>query len=95
MLWDPDFLKELRPRIYMSSKTSKLLDIIRTESLIEAPYYSSDEMASRLRVHTPSLANILNELKDVGFQASPTHIDPKGFRTDAPVEKIISVFRDV
>jgi tRNA (guanine26-N2/guanine27-N2)-dimethyltransferase len=94
-IWDPDFLLELRPRTYMSSKTSKLLDLIRTESLIKEPYYSSDEMASRLRVQTPSLAKILNGLRDGGFLASPTHIDPKGFRTDAPVENIVSIFKDI
>jgi tRNA (guanine26-N2/guanine27-N2)-dimethyltransferase len=94
-IWDSDFLQELRPRSYMSSKTSKLLDTIRTESAIVEPYYSSDEMASRLRVHTPSLARILGSLGENGFSASPTHFDPKGFRTDAPLEAIVDVFKEI
>jgi tRNA (guanine26-N2/guanine27-N2)-dimethyltransferase len=92
-IWDPDFLLELRPRSYMSSKTSKLLDMIKTETAIDEPYYSSDEIASRLKVHTPSLTNIMESLKKEGFSASLTHFDPKGFRTNAPLESVLSVFR--
>jgi tRNA (guanine26-N2/guanine27-N2)-dimethyltransferase len=93
-IWDSGFLKELRPRSYMSSKTSKLLDLLKTESMIDEPYYSSDELASLLKVHTPSLARIMKSLQDNGFSASPTHFDPKGFRTNAPMENIKSVFVD-
>lgn len=92
-IWDPDFLRELRPRSYMSSKTSKLLDTIKAESTIDEPYYSSDELASRLKVHTPSLATILESLKANGYSTSLTHFDPKGFRTDAPLESILNVFQ--
>lgn len=93
-VWDPSFLQGLRSRSYMSSKTSKLLDLLKIESMIDEPHYSSDELASLLKVHTPSLARIMKSLQDIGFSASPTHFDPKGFRTNAPMENIKSIFRD-
>ncbi len=92
-IWDPDFVRSLRPRSYMSSKTSKILELIKSEVGIDSPFRSSDEMASELKVHTPPLAEIVDSLHESGFAASPTHFDPKGFRTDAPIAQIKDIFR--
>jgi tRNA (guanine26-N2/guanine27-N2)-dimethyltransferase len=94
-LWEPVLLQEMRPRLYMSSKTSKILELLKYESQIESPFYSSDEIASSMGVLTPPMARILESLKDDGFAASPTHFDPKGFRTDAPIDQILAVFKGV
>lgn len=94
-LWEGEFLKNLRPRLYMSSKTSKTLDLIKSESAIDSPFYSSDELASRLEVHTPSVKNILKAMTENGFDSSLTHFDPKGFRTDAPIEDIKRIFKSI
>lgn len=94
-LWDPDFLMDLRPRAYMSSKTSKTLDLIKGESEIDSPFYSSDEIASKLGVHTPPISKIVNAVAEAGYEATPTHFDPKGFRTNAPIDAIEEVFRNL
>ncbi len=92
-LWDARFLSTLRPRSYMSFKTSKTLELIKGESEINIPFHSSDEIASHLRVHTPSVRKIVEMLRENGFDSSPTHFDPKGFRTNAPIEDIKKVFK--
>lgn len=92
-LWDPVLLKKMRLRSYMSPGTSRVLELMKSECDIELPFYSSDEIASSLKVHTPALAEIIESLKETGFSASPTHIDPKGFRTNAPIERILELFR--
>ncbi len=92
-LWDPHFLSTLRTRSYMSSKTSKMLETVKSESEINIPFHSSDEIASSLRVHTPSVKRIVEELRERGFDSSPTHFDPKGFKTNASIEDIKKVFK--
>ena len=94
-LWDGEFLRNLRPRLYMSSKTSRTLDLIKRESEIDFPFYSSDDLASRLGVHTPSIARILELMAEKGFDSSRTHFDPKGFRTNAPIDEVKSIFRNI
>ncbi len=91
-LWDIHLLADLKPRSYMSSKTSKTLDLIRDESKLVCPYYSSDEIASKLGTLTPSVRRILEELRELGHDSSPTHFDPKGFRTNAPIDDVKKVF---
>ncbi|MFQ5884270.1 MAG: tRNA (guanine(10)-N(2))-dimethyltransferase [Thermoplasmata archaeon] len=92
-LWNPGFLKDLRPRYYMSTGTSRILELLKSESQIVYPFYSSDDIASRLKVHTPRLVWIIEGLKDDGYEASTTHFDPKGFRTDAPIDEIHKLFK--
>lgn len=91
-MWEPDFLRGIRPRTYMSSKTSKILELIKDEANTRNAFCSSDEIASNSRVRTPSTARVVDALKEQGYSASLTHFDPKGFRTDAPMERIKQVF---
>ncbi len=94
-LWDGDFIGSLRPRLYMSAKTSNTLELIKRESEIDFPFYSSDELASKLGVLTPSIKKIYELMTENGFSFSPTHLDPKGFRTNAPIEEITSIFKNI
>jgi tRNA (guanine26-N2/guanine27-N2)-dimethyltransferase len=94
-LWDGEFLENLRPRLYMSAKTSKTLELIKSESKIEFPFYSSDELASRLGVLTPKIKRISELMTENGLEFSPTHFDPKGFRTNAPIEDIKNIFKNI
>ncbi|UCD92475.1 MAG: tRNA (guanine(10)-N(2))-dimethyltransferase [Methanobacteriota archaeon] len=92
-LWNPGFLEEMRSRSYMPSETSRILELLKLESQIESPYHSSEEIASHLKVHTPRLASILERLNEEGYNASPTHFDSKGFRTNAPIDEILQIFK--
>ncbi|MFQ6059736.1 MAG: tRNA (guanine(10)-N(2))-dimethyltransferase [Thermoplasmata archaeon] len=92
-LWDSQLIQDIRPRSYMSHRTSKVVEMMRSESGIGSPFYSSDELASRLRVHTPPLSKILESLQSSGYAASRTHFDTKGFRTEAPIDRILELFK--
>jgi tRNA (guanine26-N2/guanine27-N2)-dimethyltransferase len=60
----------------------------------DIPYYfTSDEIASRLKIGPPSLATIVESLSKAGFRTSQTGLNPTAFKTAADINEIISLFR--
>ena len=60
----------------------------------DIPYYfTSDEVASRLKIGPPSLATIVESLSKAGFRTSQTGLNSTAFKTTANINEIISLFR--
>jgi tRNA (guanine26-N2/guanine27-N2)-dimethyltransferase len=60
----------------------------------DIPYYfTSDEIASRLKIGPPSLATIIENLSKAGFRTSHTGLNPTAFKTDARINEILGFFR--
>jgi tRNA G26 N,N-dimethylase Trm1 len=60
----------------------------------DIPYYfTSDEIASRLKIGPPSLATIIESLSKAGFRTSQTGLNPTAFKTDANINEIKALFR--
>lgn len=60
----------------------------------DIPYYfTSDEIASRLKIGPPSLATIIESLSKAGFRTSYTGLNPTAFKTDANINEITTLFR--
>ena len=55
-------------------------------------YFTLDEIASIMKTSPPKLENAIKKLKENNYDASPTSFSPTGFRTNANVREIISVF---
>lgn len=70
---------------------AKLLQRASAESAMPACFYTLDEVASRSRTSPPRLDRILGLLEAVGYTASPTSLDPTGFRTSATMPEILDV----
>jgi tRNA (guanine26-N2/guanine27-N2)-dimethyltransferase len=71
----------------------KMLSLVRKEAEAQVTYYTVDRICDKLNLPVPSLANVLDRIKESGFQAVPTHFNSRGIRTDAPtdtVKKVIS-----
>jgi len=58
-------------------------------------YYRVDEIGKRLKSRAPKPASIVDELRSIGFNASLTHFDGQGFKTDAPREVVERVFSEL
>ena len=71
------------------------LERAREESAVQGTglFYTLDEMASRTEVSPPSMAHVLQSLREAGYSASRTSLAPTGFRTDAPPDAARDVFR--
>ena len=66
----------------------KLLSIARNEAEAPLTYYVIDKICDKLNLPIPPLIEIIDELKRAGFQASPTHFNSTGVRTDASAEVV-------
>lgn len=58
-------------------------------------YYRVDEISKRLKSRTPKPASVVDRLRTLGFNASLTHFDGQGFKTDAPRDVVEQVFSEL
>ncbi|MCD6443793.1 tRNA (guanine(10)-N(2))-dimethyltransferase [Candidatus Bathyarchaeota archaeon] len=97
-IFDEDFCHRLREEYRTSHLSDKralgrLIEAIDDESEGAATYYVTDKVSSILRMSPPAKNAVIKALKEMGYTATPTHFDGKGFRTDAPMKDITMVFR--
>lgn len=70
----------------------KVLKLI-AEEIDDVPFfYRVDVLGSMLKSSLPSPLAMVEKLIEMGYRASLTHIDPRGFRTDAPIDDIKRAF---
>ena len=66
------------------ARINKLLTFIKNEANLPATYYVIDKLAGKLNLPSPSNQCFLKALENEGFQAAPTHFNPRGIKTNAP-----------
>jgi len=69
----------------------KLMFLVHNEAEGQITYYTVDKICDKLNLPVPPQKNVLNKLRADGFQAILTHFNSRGFRTDAPVNKVKEV----
>jgi tRNA (guanine26-N2/guanine27-N2)-dimethyltransferase len=76
--------KEVEGRgLKQEKRILKLLSVARNEAEAPLTYYVIDKICDKLNLTIPPLIEVINELKRARFQASPTHFNSTGVRTDA------------
>ncbi len=83
-----------RTALRNSGKIAKLLSLARDEAEAPATYYVIDHISDKLSRPVPSVSTMLQSLRYRGFQAFPTHFNPRGLRTDAPALTVQELLRD-
>ena len=80
-----------------NTKIQKMLERLFSKCISEhddIPYYfTSDEIASRLKISPPSLDTVIENLSKAGFKASQTGLNPTAFKTEAKINEIMTFFR--
>ncbi|MEM3546126.1 MAG: tRNA (guanine(10)-N(2))-dimethyltransferase [Candidatus Bathyarchaeia archaeon] len=99
-LFDVEFCDQLvveykNSHLSSNRRLGKLLETIASESLGDPTYYVIDELASFLKIPPPSKSLVLEKLREMGYNASPTHFDGKGFRTNAPLREILNGINEI
>ena len=61
------------------------------ESEMPSTYYTLDEIASKMQKSPLKMKNMIKKLQDAGFAASPTSLNPNGFRTDCKIDEILKL----
>ena len=94
---DGDVLDTLHRDEALNSRPrhSKIVDLWREEVDLPPLLVSADRLASRLGMSTPRLSRVLDALRSQGHRAGRSHTNPVGIKTDAPMEVLVAVFRDV
>ena len=80
----------------LSSRLADVQNILaRVQEEILAPkfYFTTGTFSSVYHVKPPSLMQLIGSLRACGFEATRTHFNPTGFRTDASLRTIFGCFR--
>ncbi|AJZ76423.1 tRNA (guanine-N1)-methyltransferase [Candidatus Nitrosotenuis cloacae] len=93
-LFERDFVAQMIQNIpdYSDKKCEKSIRKALLESEMPACYYTLDEIAQMLKSAPIPLEQIILRLQQNGFSASPTSLNPTGFRTDCKIDKIKELF---
>ena len=84
-----------RRKFRLGERIGKILALIESE--VEGPvtYYIIDKLCDALALPAPSVKRVVEILRKRGFQASLTHFNPKGIRTDASAATMTELLREV
>ena len=94
-LFNKEFVKTMLEEVSeytVDKKCEKTLHKCILESDMPGTYYTLDEIASKTKVAPLGLDKIVKKLEDGGYQASPTSLNPTGFRTDCTIDNISKLF---
>lgn len=70
----------------------KIIDKCVMEAGMPGTYFTLDEIASKMGISPPSLEDAVVCLQKGGFLASPTSLNPTGFRTNARIDEVEEIF---
>ena len=78
-----------------NARINKLLTFIKDEANLPATYYVIDKLGGKLNLPSPSNQSFLKALDNEGFQAAPTHFNPRGIKTNAPALAMHRILKDI
>ena len=72
-------------------KIVELLNLMQGEIDFPPYFYTLREIGSRGKLDLPKRSHLIAALKDKGYSAAATHIEPQGIKTNARMEDIIAI----
>jgi len=82
-----DMIEEI-PKFLVDDKCKKILEKCKLEAKMPVAYYTLDDIASKTKRPPLKMKNMIKRLQDAGFIASPTSLNPTGFRTDCSIDNM-------
>ncbi|MFB5629951.1 MAG: tRNA (guanine-N1)-methyltransferase, partial [Nitrosarchaeum sp.] len=95
-IFDKEFVEDMIskiPDVTVDKVCEKALQKCFAESEMPGIYFTLDEIASKMKSSPPKLEDAIKNLQKNGYLASTTSFCPTGFRTNANINEIISIFR--
>lgn len=93
-MYDKEFVGEMiadEPRFDVDKSCKKTLERCRDEADMPPTYFTIDEIAHMKQCPPISLAKTISKIQDAGFRSTPTSLNPAAFKTDAPIDQIMSI----
>ena len=78
-----------------SAKLTRLLEVWREEADLPPLLVEANRVAGRLKLPTPRMDRIMVGLRERGFVAGRAHTNPVGIKTDAPMDVLDDLFREL
>jgi len=94
-LFDKEFVNSMLEEISgytVDKRCEKTLQKCLLETDMPGTFFTLDEIASRAKVAPMGLEKIIKKLEREGFQASPTSLNPAGFRTNCKIDTVCKLF---
>ena len=94
-MFDKNFVAIMKDEVEKNTVNKKcdvVLEKCYEESDLQPTYYTLDEIASRMKSAPLKLDSAVKKLKDSGFSASRTSLNPTGFRTNCQINDILKIF---
>ncbi len=94
-LFEKQFLETIKdeiPNYIVDKNCEKVISKSILESEKPGTYFTLDEIASKMKVSPLRLDRAISKLESNGFVASPTSLNPTGFRTNAKIDQILEIF---
>ena len=94
-LFDKEFVTTMKdeiPNYIVDKQCEKKLQNCILESDMPCTYFTLDEIASKMKVAPMGLDKIIKKIEKEGYLASPTSLNPTGFRTNCKVNQICEFF---
>jgi tRNA (guanine26-N2/guanine27-N2)-dimethyltransferase len=91
---DAEFLRQLSPSDWTMPAAARLLATLQGEAGLPPFFVTTEELAARERGSPPKTDAFLEALRHRGYRAARTHLHPRGVRTDAPFDVVLSAFRE-
>ncbi len=80
-------------RLPIDNRIAEFLEKLLIEYEISTPYYRLDKLCKVAEVNMPQRSKIIEALEELGYKASATHFDPRGIRTNAPINEILCTLK--
>jgi tRNA (guanine26-N2/guanine27-N2)-dimethyltransferase len=95
-LHDGELLKSLTLKEHLGTRRrcEKMLRLWQEEVGMPPLHYVVDELAQRARCQPPRMTTLVDRIRELGAKATLTHFDPKGFKTDLPLDELVRLFAD-
>jgi len=98
-LTDRELVSEMLSKAYndpdVYRESLKLLDALRKEDTSLIGYFPVNALAEKLRCSPIKPSKLIEGLRELGYKATITHIDPGGVKTDAPPKILDELFRSI
>jgi len=94
-LFEKEFVNSMLeeiPKYTVDKRCEKTLEKCILESDMPGTYFTLDEIASKAKVAPMGLDKIIKKLEKEGYHASPTSLNPTGFRTNCTIDNVCKLF---
>lgn len=88
-----EIYRERQQNMDLCKNGEKIVSLMLSENEMPPFYFTTEKLAGTYSLKEMTTEETIEKLVNAGFRASPTHFEPKGFKTDANINDIVAILR--